>query len=249
MHEPVRGAILRAGDRRVHRVILGVAVTLIGAACTHAPADGLTDPGSLARIVVHRSPSPFSQITAGSVRALIPDAWSPFPASDGPREGFFASPRPEHWAGMDGTTQGMAATWVDATEVGVPSDFYYLAATGPLLSGLLGSPACRAERSEVFVDNRPAIVSGDAASPGDYVARVEGTCRVGDRVNRWAFFVAAPGFGPTRTLGIPRSGLYLVVAVIRDGRRAQTMLDRLISRTRFGDALVGDFVAAVSDLR
>jgi hypothetical protein len=204
---------------------------------------------ALDRIVVKQSPSPYSQITAGAVRALIPDAWSPFPAADGPREGFFAAPRPERWVGLDGTSQGMAATWVDATEVGVPSDFYYLAATGPLLSGLLGSPACEAERSEVFADNRPAIVSGDPSSPGDYVARAQGICRVGERINRWAFFVAAPGFGPTRTLGIPRSGLYLVVAVVRDGRRAETVLRRLISRTRFGDALVGDFVDAASGRR
>jgi hypothetical protein len=233
----------------MRRAILGITVTLIGAACNFAPSPGTEDPVPLDRIVIQQSPSPFSQITAGSVRALIPDAWSPFPATDGPREGFFAAPRPERWIGMDGTREGMAATWVDATEVGVPSDFYYLAATGPLLSGLLGSPACEAERSRVFADNRPGIVSGDPTSPGDYVARAEGTCRVGERVNRWAFFVAAPGFGPTRTLGIPRSGLYLVVAVIRDGRRADTTLHRLISRTRFGDALVGDFVEAVSDRR
>ncbi len=233
----------------MRRAFYGIAVSLLGVACTGLPSPGDDATVPIEQILVQRSPSPYSQITAGSIHALIPDAWSPFSATDGPREGFFAAPRPERWAGIDGSREGMAATWVDATEVGVPSDFYYLAATGPLLSGLLGSPACEAERSKVFVDNRPAIVSGDAASPGDYVARAEGTCRVGERVNRWAFFVAAPGFGPTRTLGIPRSGLYLVVAVMRDGRRAQTMLDRLISRTRFGDALVGDFVAAVNDRR
>jgi hypothetical protein len=222
---------------------------LITAGCSGVPSPDVAQTVPLDRIVIQTSPSPYSQVTAGSIHALIPDAWSPFSATDGPREGFFAAPRPERWSGIDGRREGMAATWVDATQVGVPSDFYYLAATGPLLSGLLGSPACQAERSEVFVDNRPAAVSGDPASPGDYVARAEGTCRVGQRVNRWAFFVAAPGFGPTRTLGIPRSGLYLVVAVMRDGHRASSMLDRLISRTRFGDALVADFVDAASSGR
>jgi hypothetical protein len=233
----------------VRRAFLGISVSLIAAACSGVPGP---DPGPalpLDRIVIQASPSPYSQVTAGSIHALIPDAWSPFSATEGSRVGFFASPRPDRWSGIDGRREGMAATWVDATEVGVPSDYYYLAATGPLLSGLLGSPACRAERSEVFADNRPTAVSGDPASTGDYVARAEGTCRVGQRVNRWAFFVAAPGFGPTRTLGIPRSGLYVVVAVMRDGHRAATMLDRMISRTRFGDALVGDFVDAVSGRR
>jgi hypothetical protein len=233
----------------VRRAFFGIAVSLIVAGCAGVPTPDVSPAVPLDQILIQPSPSPYSQVTAGSIRALIPDAWSPFSATDGPREGFFASPRPDRWSGIDGRREGMAATWVDATEVGVPSDFYYLAATGPLLSGLLGSPACQAERSEVFADNRPAAVSGDAASTGDYVARAEGTCRVGQRVNRWAFFVAAPGFGPTRTLGIPRSGLYLVVAVMRDGHRAHTMLERLISRTRFGDTLVGDFVDAVSGRR
>jgi hypothetical protein len=232
----------------VRRAFLGMLISVVGAACTAVPSpEGVDAP--IDRIVVQGTPSPYSEVTAGSIHALIPESWRPFPATEGSREGFFAAPRPERWAGIDGRRQGMAATWVDATRVGVPSDFYYLAATGPLLSGLLGSPTCQAEQSEVFADNRPAAVSGDPASPGDYIARAEGTCRVGHRVNRWAFFVAAPGFGPTRTLGIPRSGLYLVVVVMRDGRRAPTMLDRLISGTRFGDALVGDFVDAVSDRR
>ena len=33
---------------------------------------------------------------------------------------------------MDGGVPGMSATWVDATRVGMPSDFYYLAASPPL---------------------------------------------------------------------------------------------------------------------
>lgn len=233
----------------MRRAFLGISISLIATACAGVPSPGVASTIRPDRIVVHPSPSPYSKVTAGSIHSIIPDAWSPFSATHGSREGFFAAPHPSRWSGIDGSREGMAATWVDATEVGVPSDFYYLAATGPLLSGLLGSPMCRAERSEVFADNRPTIISGDPSSPGDYIARGEGTCRAGGRVNRWAFFVAAPGFGPTRVLGIPRSGLYLVVAVMRDGRRARTMLDRLISRTRFGEALVGDFVDAVDGRR
>ena len=50
-------------------------------------------------------------------------------------------------------------------------------------------------------------------------------------------------------IGLGRMGANLSRRLMRDGHRAQTMLDRLISRTRFGDALVGDFVDAVSGRR
>jgi hypothetical protein len=143
---------------------------------------------------------------------------------------------------MDGATEGIAATWVDATAVGVPSDFYYLAATGPLFSRLTHSRDCRAESQEIFLDNEPSFAAGTQDSPGDYMARGEGTCHARGQRTRWAYFVAAPGFGPVRQLGIPKSGLYVVVAVLRDGRKAGQVLQRLIARTRFGDAAIRDFV-------
>jgi hypothetical protein len=146
---------------------------------------------------------------------------------------------------MDGTTEGIAATWIDATVVGVPSDFYYLAATGPLFSQLVHSPDCRAESSRILIDNVPTFASGAAGSPGDYMARGAGTCKVRGQVTRWAYFVAAPGFGPVRQLGIARSGLYVVVAVLRDGLKAERTLQRLIAQTRFGDTPIRDFVQAV----
>ncbi|MEO8475986.1 MAG: hypothetical protein ABI572_02910 [Actinomycetota bacterium] len=146
---------------------------------------------------------------------------------------------------MDGSITGMAATWVDATQVGVPSDFYYLAATGPLLSRLMRSDACRSESQQVFLDNEPAFAAGAVNSDGDYMARGEGTCHVDGRPTRWAYFVAAPGYGPVRTMGIPQSGLYVVVAVMRDSQRASALLDRLITHTSFGGARVSDFVDAV----
>ena len=145
---------------------------------------------------------------------------------------------------MDGTTEGISATWVDATQIGVPSDFYYLAATGPLFSQLIDSPDCRADSERVFLDDSPSFMSGVTGSFGDYMARGEGTCRGHGRATRWAYFVAAPGFGSVRTLGIPRSGLYVVVAVLQDQRGADKVLQQLIDRTRFGGAGIRDFVRA-----
>lgn len=216
---------------------------LTGAGCTGLPHG--SDPGQgTDSIRVERTPSPYSEVTAGSVRALVPDGWQPVPSSTGAREGFFASPSPRAWSRMDGTTEGIAATWVDATAVGIPSDFYYLAATGPLFSHLIDSPDCRADSQRVYIDNVPSFASGAIGSPGDYMARGEGTCHAKGRSTRWAYFVAAPGFGPVRHIGIARSGLYVVVAVLRDGRRAGQQLQRLIAQTRFGDTPIRDFVQA-----
>lgn len=229
----------------MRRAILGIVALTMGAGCTGVP-HGLDPVPGGDTIRLQRSPSPFSEVTAGPVQALIPDGWQPVPTSGGAREGFFASPSPEAWSRMDGTVEGIAATWVDATAVGVPSDFYYLAATGPLFSRLVHSPQCRAESSRVFVDNVPTFASGAIGSPGDYMARGRGTCQIQGHVTRWAYFVAAPGFGPVRQLGIASSGLYVVVAVLRDGRKADSTLRRLIDQTRFGDTPIHDFVRAVS---
>lgn len=225
----------------MRRAILGVVVVMAGAGCTPSASDA--DPSSaIDAIRIEGSPSPYSEVTAGSIRALVPDGWNPVDASIGGRRGFFASPKPQAWSRMDGATEGIAATWVDATAVGVPSDFYYLAATGPLFSRLTHSPDCRAESQEIFLDNEPSFAAGPLDSPGDYMARGEGTCHARGQRTRWAYFVAAPGFGPVRQLGIATSGLYVVVAVLRDGRKAGRVLQRLIARTRFGDAAIRDFV-------
>jgi hypothetical protein len=143
---------------------------------------------------------------------------------------------------MDGTVAGMAATWVDASQVGVPSDYYYLAATGPVLASLTGSAACDG-RQRVLIDHRPAWMAGTAASPGDYLARGQGTCLVNGVPTRWAYFVAAPGFGPERRVGIPAAGLYVVVAVLPDSRQAPHLLRTLLLETRFGNAGIRDFVS------
>ena len=226
----------------MRRAILGIAVTLACAGC------GLTSPGvhpqATDRIHTQASPSAYTEVTAGSVRAMIPDGWRPVAATGDAREGFYASPSPARWSRMDGTTEGITATWVDATQIGVPSDFYYLAATGPLFSRLLDSPDCRAESERVFLNDRPSFVSGVSGSFGDYMARGDGTCSAHGRATRWAYFVAAPGFGPVRRMGIPRSGLYVVVAVLQARRGADRSLQRMIDRTRFGGADIRDFVRA-----
>jgi hypothetical protein len=189
------------------------------------------------------SPTPFTLVTAGEVRGAVPDGWHAFLADPelGIRGGFVASPRPQGWRSFDGTSVGMAATWVDATRVGIPSDYYYLAANGPLLSRLTTSANCREQSLRIYLDRRPTF-GPIRRSPGHFMARSEGVCRRGSSATRYAYFVAAPGFGPVHEVGIPSSGLYVVVAVVPEERGARDLLHQLIRRTRFGDDGVRDFV-------
>jgi hypothetical protein len=228
----------------VRRAIIVLAVAVMGTGCAvAAPAD--PDPSGPAPVVLQPSSAPFSQVTAGPVHALVPHGWHAITAdrADDVRGGFFASPRPRAWGRMDGTTSGMAATWVDATRVGVPSDFYYLAASGPLLSQLDDSRDCSADRQRILIDNRPSFDHGAQTSPGDYMASAEGTCHAKGRLTRWAYFVDAPGFGPVRRIGIPSSGLYVVVAVMPAAIGAAATLRQLIAHTSFAGATVPDFLA------
>jgi hypothetical protein len=232
----------------VRRSIFGLTIALLGAGCTPPPS---IDASIVAQpITIQASASPFTQITAGEVRAMVPDGWEAVPATDADdaRSGFLASPRPEALRRMDGSIAGMSATWIDATRVGVPTDFYYLAATGPVLSRLTHSNACRPERQRVLVDNRPTFGVG-APADGDYMAQGQGTCNVRGTPTRWAYFVAAPGFGPVRRVGIPTSGLYVVVAVMRDSERAREVLPHLIRHTSFGGDSVPDLMNAIGSKR
>lgn len=229
----------------MHKLLLGVLIAAAGVGCTGArtlPAIGMVDPQS--QLQIQRSPSPFSAVTIGPVHALVPDGWHTFAARSvgNLRGGFVSTPRPRAWRHMDGSTVGMAATWIDATRVGVPSDFYYLAATGPLLSSLTHSIGCRANSQRIFVDQRPTFASGPPNAAGDYVASGEGTCHLHGRLTEWAYFVAAPGFGPVHRIGIPSSGLYVVVAVMPESHRAARTLQGLLHHTRFGGAGIADFV-------
>ena len=147
---------------------------------------------------------------------------------------------------MDGSVAGMTATWVDATKVGVPSDYYYLAATGPLLDRLTHGGSCTDKHQTIFADHRPGFDAGRGRSPGDYIARAHGRCTGAGGPTQWASFVAAPGFGPAREVGIPGTGLYVVVAVLRASAGAGPELDRLVQNTAFNGTTVPEMVATVS---
>src|SRR5919108_4315410 len=146
------------------------------------------------------------------------------------------------------TAVGMSATWVDATRVGVPSDYYYVAANGPLLSRLSTGANCREVATRAYLNRRPILDPG-RWSPGHFMATGEGICRRGTRGTLYAYFVAAPGFGRVHELGIPRSGLYVVVAVVQRADGARALLKHLIHRTRFGETRIGEFVDVACDAR
>jgi hypothetical protein len=232
-------------DRRVRKLIGCLGIALVAAACGDAVATAPTD---AAAVSVKQSPSPFMQVSAGPVSAVIPDEWEPRLAGalDDPRQGIVAGPRPRAWRAERPPLEGLAAMWIDGTEVGVPSDYYYLAATGPALDALTGSEECRATRQYVVADHLPAFAHGDPESPGDFVARGRGTCTVKNKPTRWAYFIAAPGFGPVRRVGIPSSGLYLVVAIMPDSPRAPFLLNRLLERTEFNGSSVAEMIEAAT---
>jgi hypothetical protein len=237
--------MLRPGNDGVRKLIACIGLTLVAASCRDATVS--STPQSQGPVLqIHESPSPFTEVTAGPVRALIPANWHPRLARSpgGLQEGVIASPHLREWVRGKTPVRGMAALWVDGTEVGVPSD-YYLAATGPALDLLTRSADCTTTRNAVAVDHRPTFFSGPPDSPGDYVARGHGICEaVGDGPTRWAYFVAAPGFGPVRGFGIPTSGLYVVIAMIGDSPRARRLLNKLMNGAEFGGASVQDLYAA-----
>lgn len=231
---------------RVRRVLLGIGAVVTVSACTPASSE----PAPTTELLVSPSPTAFTLVTAGQVQGAVPDGWHAALADPelGIRGGFVASPRLGGWPDIDGTAVGMSATWVDATRVGVPSDFYYLAANGPLLSRLTASANCREQSHHVYLDRRPTFdLRRD--SPGHFMADGAGVCRRGSRATRYAYFVAAPGFGPVRELGIASSGLYVVVAVVPAERGNRHLLRQLIGRTRFGEDRIRDFVAVAPPTR
>jgi len=226
----------------VRKVVGFLVMVLVAASCRDAVDSALSPGGEV--LTIRESPSPYREVTAGPVTAMIPDGWHPVPAGavGDPQLGFVAAPRPRDWDAP--SAAGMAALWVDSTRVGVPSDYYYLAATGSALNMITRTPECAATRETIFADHLPAFAAGDPGSPGDFIARGRGTCTVGHRPTRWAYFVAAPGYGPVRQVGIPASGLYLVVAALEDSQRAPWLLGRLLRGTEFAGASVGELIAA-----
>ncbi|HWL90679.1 MAG TPA: hypothetical protein VNP90_04885 [Actinomycetota bacterium] len=224
----------------MRRLLLGIVAVISASAC--APAS--SEPAPPAGLMLSASPTPFTLVTAGQVQGAVPDDWHASLADPelGIRGGFVASPRIGGWPDIDGSAVGMSATWVDATRIGVPSDFYYLAANGPLLSRLTTSANCREQSRHVYLDRRPTF-DQRLHSPGHFMARGAGVCQRGSQATRYAYFVAAPGFGPVHEMGIPSSGLYVVVAVVPAERGARSLLQQLMGRTRFGDDGIRDFLA------
>ncbi len=222
---------------RFRKVVLASVAAVSGWGCG---LTGSAESMQPAEVVITQSPAPYDHVTAGQVHGVFPDGWVVSPIHTDVRSGFSAAPGVGR-TDADGFHVGMSASWVDATRVGVPSDYYYLAANGPLLSRLTTSANCR-ERGHVYLDRRPSLDPG-RWSPGHFMAAGQGVCRRGEDAARFAYFVAAPGFGPVHEIGIPSSGLYVVVAVLPDAHGAPRMLRALIDLTEFGDTRIRDFVA------
>ncbi len=193
----------------------------------------------------HDRPTPYSVVTSGHVRAVVPTKWDAAPIADldSLQEGVMASPNLDHWGRMDGSVPGLEAMWVDVARGGIPSDFYYLAATGPAIPHIVSSRTCTGARYHVIVNHRPDFAGGDG-SPGDYAVRGSGRCTVDGRPTRYAYFVAAPGFGPERRVGIPDSGLYVVVTVVPDSPYADKQLRTMLFSARFDHTSVGQLIHA-----
>ena len=127
--------------------------------------------------------------------------------------GFVAAPRRGQWADIDRSAVGMSATWVDATRVGVPSDFYYLAANGPLLSRSDDRRAGRDRTQRVSSIIRPTCSRATAtrratSSPG------RTACADPRRpATRWRVLRRGPGLRPRARPGDPALG-----ALRGDGR-------------------------------
>jgi len=231
------------------RVVASVLVSVAAlGACTRSPALDPAPQGEPEFSVRQLPPSPSPlrvEVRAGEVHALIPADWDarPLPQARFPQEGFVASPRLSDWEDQAGAVRGMEAFWVDVTRLPIPSDYYYLVARGPAMSSLVANKNCHSTNRKVLADHPPEL-TGHGFSPGDYVVSATGTCQTHGRPTRWTYIVAAPGFGPAREVGLPSSGLYVVLAVV-SGKRANALLHQIIQAARFGEVPISKIVAAV----
>jgi hypothetical protein len=186
----------------------------------------------------------FTRVSADGVSAEVPGDWVVSPAEDAEfASGVSASPGPGRLVPGE---QGLIAARVDATEVGAPSDLYYLAAKGPVMARLRTDRRCTVTGETVYADHAPTAITGRARSPGDFVASARGSCSMHDVKTRWSYFVAAPGFGPAQAQGIPGSGLYVIMAATAAAPGSNRVLNRLVGNVRFGQDGAADFVRAVA---
>ena len=188
--------------------------------------------------------SPLVPVAAGGVVAYVPHTWEAraLPSRLTTVSGVQASAQLDGWA-PGARAAGIEAYWVDATLVGLPSDYYRGIAGGPALDRLPIDGPCRAEERTVWTKREQAPASPLARA--EYLATATGTCRSGEGWTRWGAFVAAPGFGATRSLGIPRSGLYFAFVSVREGPGADRRLNRLLTSVSFGGTPVREFLQAV----
>lgn len=188
---------------------------------------------------------PVREIHAGRISALVPERWDsrPMPSTFLAAHGIQASGNLQRWDSIERREIGLEAYWVDAAEVGLPSDYYYLAAEGPAMTRLPQRSGCRRDRLEVLSNHRPAF-DRRRYSDGDYVATAGGTCFTSRGTSRWVSFVAAPGYGPVGRIGIPESGLYFAFVMIPDGPHAHQRAERLLSTVSFGGTAVSEFLNA-----
>ena len=196
---------------------------------------------------------PLRQVMAGRVSALIPRDWiaRPLASRAGPRVGLSASvDEPISPDALPAATDlrkrpqpqlGLQAYWVNAASIQVPTDYYYLAARGTGLGRPFATDACTPGEHQVLADHRP-VFDRRRYSTGDFVATAAGTCRVGETTTRWASFVAAPGYGPVREVGIPESGLYYAVVVMPDGPQVSERVRDVLLHVSFGGTTVSEFL-------
>jgi hypothetical protein len=230
----------------VRRRILALVIAALATACTRTPvAPSATGDGiSILPVPSQVSPSPMVEIRIGHVRGVIPRTWEArmLPKSHLAREGFVASPNLARWERGRPYSQGIEAFWVDGARLRIPSDYYYLAARNASFGQLAGPGDCGSIRSRVLV-NHPPDLSGKTLSPSDFVASGAGECLRDGRLTHWAYIVAAPGFGPVRQVGIPNSGLYVVVAEVT-GPGSAKLLQEIMKGARFDSSSIGEILDA-----
>ena len=224
-------------------------IALVAVACGEAAATPPPGPGT-SGLLIRQSPSPFMEVSAGPVSALIPDEWEPRLAGpiDDPRQGSSPDPDPRRGGPTGHRSRGSRRCGSTGprsasrrtTTTSRPPVRRWTSSPGPNSAarpdGTSWPGTCRRSRT------------GRPTHRGDYVAHGLGTCTVGDRPTRWAYFVAAPGYGPLREVGIPSSGLYVVVAVMPASPRASFLLNRLLRRTEFNGSSVADMLEAAASV-
>ncbi len=229
-------------------------VTLICLAAALTACGHTSPPATAARVPVAlqirpvdipTSPSPLLEVQVGDVRGVVPQGWEArtLPTGAFYQQGFEASPQIAQWEAGAAGIPGIEAFWIDIGKLGIPSDFYYLAARSVSFGRLRGNLECRALPADIVV-NHPPDFTGTRFSPSDYVASGRGSCVLADgKPSRWEYMVAAPGFGPTREVGIPTSGLYVVMAEVTVPHGAR-LLHEMMNLASFGDTTVPQLLQA-----